>query len=324
MCTAFSMTSKNHYFGRNLDLDRSYNEEVCIMPKKFPMNFRKKGDVNSHYALIGMATVVNEVPLFYDASNEYGLSMAGLNFPGNAYFFEEKENKDNITPFEFIPWILGQCKSVKEAKVLLNKINLVNISFSENLPLSPLHWIIDDNDESIVVESRKEGIFIHQNTVRVLTNNPPFEYQMDNLKNYEHLRNDNKEIDIVDSPFYTSYSLGLGGVGLPGDFSSMSRFVRCVFNLKNSICEKDELSCVGQFFHILASVSVVQGSCIADNGACHITKYSACTNTQKGLYYYTTYKNQQITCVNMHSIDLNSDKITRFSLKTKENILYDN
>lgn len=324
MCTAISMNTREHYFGRNLDLDRSYGEEVCVMPRNFLLKFRKMEDIPNHYAMIGMATVVEDIPLFYDAANESGLSMAGLNFPGNAYYAPCKEGMDNITPFEFIPWILGQCKTVKEAKVLLERINLVDIPFSEKLPLSPLHWMISDCTCSIVVESRKEGLYIHDNPVGILTNNPPFEYHLSNLEKYSDLRVDNREIVREDGLPYVSYCQGLGAVGLPGDVSSMSRFVRAVFGLENSVCDGDELSSVGQFFHLLSSVEMVKGICKTDEGNWNITGYSACINANRGLYYYTTYDNRQITCVDMHKTDLDANTISRFPLVLKQNIMYQN
>lgn len=141
MCTAATYYSADHYFGRNLDLDYSYNETVTVTPRKYPFSFRKAGAMSEHYAMIGMAFVVGGYPLYYDAVNEKGLGMAGLNFPGNADYKEEKDGCDNITPFEFIPWVLGQCADLEEAKLLLGKINLIDVCFSDELPLSPLHWI---------------------------------------------------------------------------------------------------------------------------------------------------------------------------------------
>lgn len=139
MCTAVTYVTNDHYFGRNLDLDFSYNETVTITPRNFVFPYRHVSDISQHYAIIGMATVVNNYPLYYDATNEKGLSMAGLNFPENAVYFPEATGKDNIAPFEFIPWLLGQCGTIKEVRELLEKINLVNTNFSEELPLSPLH-----------------------------------------------------------------------------------------------------------------------------------------------------------------------------------------
>ncbi len=320
MCTALCLSTKDRYFGRNLDLDRSYGEEVCVMPRRFPLEFRQMGALTEHYAMIGMATVVGDIPLFYDAVNEHGLSMAGLNFPGNAYYPPMQADKDNVTPFEFIPWILGKCKNLPEARALLARINLVNIPFSAMLPLSPLHWIIADKESSIVVESMKDGLHIHENPVEVMTNNPPFEYHIFNLNNYRNLSISNGENRFSNAFPLEHYCQGLGAVGLPGDVSSMSRFVRVAFGKMNSVCGDDEESSVSQFFHLLTSVEMPRGVCKTLEAEWDITVYSSCVNTDRGLYYYTTYDNRQITCVDMHKTDLAGDEVSRFPLITAQQI----
>ncbi len=324
MCTALRFLTRDHYFGRNLDLDRSYGEEVCITPRRFPLEFRKLGTRETHYALIGMATVAAGVPLYYDAANEYGLAMAGLNFPGNACYFPERPGKDNVTPFELIPWILGQCRTLAEARALLERINLVDISFSPQLPLSPLHWMISDRTGSLVVESMEDGLHIHENSVGVLTNNPPFAYQLFNLNNYRNLRVDNGNSEFAQKLELNDYCQGLGGLGLPGDVSSMSRFVRAAFGLTNSVCEPEELSSVSQFFHLLGWVEMPRGVCRTPAGHWDITVYSACINTDQGRYYYTTYDNRRISCVDMHRADLDGKKIYRYPTVTEESILWVN
>ncbi len=318
MCTAISMTTQEHYFGRNLDVDCSYGEKVCVMPRRFSFEFRGISGFSRHYAIIGMAAVVSGVPLLFDGVNEYGLSMAGLNFPNNACYAPFDNSKVNITPFEFIPYILARCKTVDEAEKLLQNISLLDVSFNSSLPLSPLHWIIDDRNHTIVVEQTKDGLHIYDNPVHVLTNNPPFLYQLSNLEKYKDLRTDNEGI-TVDDAFYCQ---GLGAVGLPGDASSMSRFVRAAFLLKNSACDTEELFSVGQFFHILQSVEMVSGITVTDNGKFDITSYSACINADKGLYYYTTYDNREICCVDMHTSDLEGDKLIGYPLRAKQNIYY--
>ncbi len=324
MCTALNLNTGCHYFGRNLDIDTSYGEEVCVMPRNFPLNFRLAGSFDNHYAMIGMATVVSNLPLLYDAANEYGLAMAGLNFPENAYYSQIKTGYDNIAPFEFIPWVLGQCRTIDEARILLSRINIADIAFSEKLPSSPLHWIISSREGSLVVESMRDGLHIYENETGVLTNNPPFEYQLSALKKYEALRTDNFEIKRDEEGNYSAYCQGLGAVGLPGDVSSMSRFARIVFGLKNSVCRDDELSSVGQFFHLLSSVEMTRGVCKTDNGTLDITLYTSCINTAQGLYYYTTYGNRRISCVDMRRTDLNGKNIARFPLSADESIHYQN
>ena len=187
MCTAVTYKTKDFYLGRTLDYEFSYGDEVTVTPRNYPFNFRHMGAMKTHYAIIGMAYISDNYPLYYDAANEKGLCIAGLNFVGNADYKEKTPDKDNIAQFELIPWLLGQCASVHEAKAFLEKINLVNTPFSNALPLAQLHWLIADRNEAITVESVKEGIKIYQNPVGVLTNNPPFDKQMFNLNNYMHL-----------------------------------------------------------------------------------------------------------------------------------------
>ncbi len=324
MCTALTLKTGSGYFGRNLDLDRSYGEEVAVMPRRFPLIFREAGELHLHHAMIGMATVADGIPLFYEAANEHGLAIAGLNFPGNAYYAPIREGYDNIAPFELIPWILGKARTLDEACRLLSRINIANIAFSECLPPSPLHWIVADKDHAITVEAMRSGLKIHENPIGILTNNPPFEYHMENLEKYGNLRNDNKGIEIPDVSDFTSYCQGLGAVGLPGDVSSMSRFVRMAFGKRHSVCDADEESSVNQFFHLLSSVEMVRGVCRTDEGTLDITGYSACISLDRGLYYYTTYENRRISCVNMHACDLDSDKTARFPLSRKEDIFRQN
>ncbi len=324
MCTALTLTTRNHYFGRTLDLDRSYGEEVCILPRRAPLAFRQMRTMDSHYAMIGMATVVDDMPLFYDAANEHGLAMAGLNFPGNAYYPPLCEGVDNIAPFEFIPWVLGQCRTLADARHLLSRIHLADLPYSDKLPLSPLHWIIADREGAIVVESMRDGLHIHENPAGVLTNNPPFEHQLENLSRYRHLRCDNAEVTREEELPYVAYSQGLGAVGLPGDVSSMSRFVRAAFDRKHSVCETEEAASVGQFFHVLSSVEMIKGCCKTDEGNWDITVYTSCINTDRALYYYTTYGNRRITCVDLHKTDLDAATLFRFPLLTKESIHHQN
>ncbi len=324
MCTVLNFKTKDHYFGRNLDLDHSYGEEICILPRHFPLQFRQIGTFDTHYAMIGMATIIDNNPLFYDATNEHGISMAGLNFPNNAHYSSIKQDKDNICQFEFIPWILGQCQNMEEVRRLLSAINIINIPFSELVPLSSLHWMISYKEESIVVEAMKDGLHIYENPVGALTNNPPFEYQLFNLNNYRNLKIKNGKNTFSNKIHLDEYCQGLGTLGLPGDNSSMSRFVRAVFNQTNSFCNCDEKSSVSQFFHLLSSVAMIRGCCQTSSDKWDITVYSSCVNTDKLLYYYTTYDNHQISCINMNHTDLNAQNISRFPLTLTEQIHYEN
>lgn len=329
MCTAATYKTKNHYFGRNLDYEFSYGEMVVVTPRHYPFHFRRVEDMNEHYAMIGMAVVSDGYPLYFDATNEKGLSMAGLNFPGNADYKPEEAGKDNVAPFEFIPWILGQCATIAEVRKKLENFCLADIHFSEELPLTPLHWIIADQEQAITVESVKEGLKIYDNPVGVLTNNPTFDMQMFNLNNYMHLSVKQPENHFSDKLDLSPYSRGMGALGLPGDLSSASRFVKAVFTKMNSASGDSEAESVSQFFHILGSVYQQKG-CVWMGKNPHgedqyeITLYSSCCNTDKGIYYYTTYNNSQITGIDMYKENLDGREVIRYSLIQEQQFRWQN
>ncbi len=323
MCTAISFHSNDHYFGRNLDFEYAYQESVTITPRNYPLHFRLVESLYNHFSFIGMAMVDNGYPLYFDATNEYGLSMAGLYFPGNAVYYPQRDTLDNITPFEFIPWILGQCKNTEEALEKVKKINLVNIAYSASYPLSPLHWIIDDKTQSITVEPTKNGLQIYDNPYGVLTNNPPFDYHIHNIANYMNLTREEPENRFEPNLPIKSYSRGMGGIGMPGDLSSSSRFVRAVFTKWNSVCDETDTACITQFFHILGSVCQQEG-CVRVGDSFEKTLYSSCCNTDQGVYYYTTYEDSQINGIHMHNADLDSSSLTTFPLIKRQQIRFEN
>ena len=324
MCTAVTYKAKDFYFGRTLDYDHSYAEKVTVTPRRFPLPFRFLDTLNEHYAMIGMAHTEQNYPLYYDAVNEKGLAMAGLNFVGNAAFNSVSDSIDNVASFEFIPWILGQCSTVNEAKALMDHMNLTDTPFSKQLPPAQLHWIIADANEAITVESMRNGLHIYQNDVGVLTNNPPFYQQIFHLNNYMQLSPDDPKNRFSDKITLQRYSRGMGAIGLPGDLSSQSRFVRAAFTKLNSVSGKSEEESVSQFFHILETVSQTRGCCRLGDGRYEITIYSSCCNATKGIYYYTTYGNRQISAIDMHKTNLSSSTLHHYPLITQQQIFVQN
>ena len=323
MCTAATYKTKDFYFGRTLDYEFSYKEEVTVTPRNFPLPLRNGETLKKHYAMIGMA-FVQDIPLYYDAVNEKGLCMAGLNFVGNAYYNDPAPDKINIAQFEFIPYILGKCASVEEAVELLAKINLTNQPYSDKLPVAQLHWIIADKHRAITVECVKDGMNIYDNPVGVLTNNPPFDEQTFNLNNYMNLSPRQPENLFSDKLPLKAYSRGMGALGLPGDLSSQSRFVRVAFTKMNSVSGNSEEQSVNQFFHILGSVEQQRGCCIVGENEYEITIYTSCCNADKGIYYYTTYENHSITAVDMNSENLDAKTLFRYPLLKTEKITFCN
>ena len=248
MCTAVTYKTKDFYFGRTLDYEFSYGDEVVITPRNYCFHFLEQSNINNHYAIIGMAYV------------------------------------------------------------------------NENLPLAKLHWIISDSEESITVESVAEGVKIYENPIGVLTNNPSFDKQIFGLNNYMSLSNKAPENKFANGIELEIYSRGMGAIGLPGDLSSQSRFIRAAFVKMNSVSKNNEKESVSQFFHILNSVDQQRGCCDLGDGKYEITLYTSCCNTNKGIYYYTTYDNHQITAVDMYKENLDGKELICYPLIIEEQI----
>ena len=324
MCTAAAYLTKDFYFGRNLDLEYSYKESVSVTPRNFSFSFRNGKVLEHHYAIIGMATVANDYPLYYEATNEKGLSLAGLNFPENAVYYPFKVDKDNISPFELIPWILGQCDSVSQARKLLERLNLWNEPFSTEYPLSPLHWILADREQCLVLEPMADGLKIFENPVGILANNPTFDYHMHNLVYHMNLTPMQPENRFSSKVELIPFSLGMGSIGLPGDMSSPSRFIKAAFTKLNSRCGDSESESISQFFHILGSVVQPRGLTNVRGEEYEFTLYSSCCNTDKGIFYYKTYENSQISAVDMRKENLDSRELISYPLIQGQQINYQN
>lgn len=307
MCTCITYLNNDFYFGRNLDLDCSFGETVTITPRSFPLIFRKAERQDHHYAMIGMASANDSFPLYAEAVNEKGLAMAGLNFPGNAFYQQPDGKGLEIASFEVIACLLGKCASVTEAEEYLDEMKIVDLAFSDQMLPAPLHWMLADRERCLVLEAVRDGLKIYENPFGVLTNNPPFEYHRMNMNNYMNLTAESPQNRFSDRLDLKPYAQGMGALGLPGDASSASRFVRAVFLKWNSVAPEEEKANVSQFFHILDSVAMVRGSVVTEQGTYDITTYSCCANTRTGVYYYKTYDDSRVRAVDMHETDLDGN-----------------
>lgn len=300
MCTAIRWKG---FFGRTLDLEYSYEEQVVTAPRNFPL-----AGLDSHYAVMGVAHVAEGYPLYYDGVNEKGLAMAGLNFPGNARYHGDRPGKDNVPPFDLISWVLGQCASVEEAKALLERVSLTDRPFREDLPLTPLHWMIADRERSLVAEPMAEGLRLYENPADVMTNNPPFPAQLERLGIFSHL--------LPDEPEGRQDSRGMGAMGLPGDWSSSSRFARAAFVRRHAVGDGME-----RFFRLLGSVEVPEGCIRLRNGLQVRTVYTSAYDLERGLCCYTTYENHRVTGVRLCP---DGAELTCFPLRRESDIRMEN
>lgn len=209
---------------------------------------------------------------------------------GNAVYAQPEEGRRNVAQYEFIPWVLSQCATLDEAKGLLEEMNLTGTPYSDRLPAAQLHWIIADRSGAITVESVADGLKIYENPVGVLTNNPPFEQQMFGLNAYMHLSPKQPENQFAKQIDLKPYSRGMGAIGLPGDLSSSSRFVRVAFVKLHAVSGTGEPESVGQFFHILGAVDQQRGCCEVAEENMRSPLYFLLECTERDLLLYHLYE----------------------------------
>ena len=310
MCTAIS---HGDYAGRNLDVDKDYNEEVIITPREYVFNFKRSLALSSHYAMIGMGIIADGYPLYFDAANERGLYVAGLNYIGNARYQAISERKTILAPYEMIPYLLSKCATVKETEYELEKISLADIQFSPDMPTAELHFFIADKGSSIVVEPDADGLKIYKNPVGILTNNPPFPMQLFSLNNYINLTSEPAENRFCSALDLKRYSFGMGAIGLPGDLSSTSRFVRAAFHKVNAV-KRDNLA---DIMHLLSSVSMPEGSVRLGCGY-ERTEYTSAIDLSRLIYSYRTYESPCTYAVKMSSEDISGKALISYPLKREK------
>ena len=289
MCTAISLTGNRHLAGRTLDLECTLGENLTLTPEQFPLSFLYGETLYSHHALLGVAHIEDGQPLYYDAINNKGLFAAGLNFPHYARYYPQKQGFINLASFEVIPYILSLCSDLSGAAEELKRINITPDSFSESLPSTPMHWFFADSKGSLVAEPDEGGLRVYENPFGVLTNSPPFPHHILRLADFSALSPAPPENNISVHPI-PLYSRGLGASGLPGDWSSISRFVRGVYASTHTKGEND----IGRFFHVADTVSVPMGCIQAENGRDVYTVYTSCGDTSRFAYYLTTYESDKI------------------------------
>jgi len=291
MCTAISLRNESgFYFGRNMDLYYDLDFEIVKTPPKKTLEFTDGTVLNNHKGILGTAVMINGHPLYADGMNREGLCIAGLGFPKHAHYFDKASNeKKCIAPYELIPWVLSQCSTADQAKSLLSQTMLINRSFDSEHPLTPMHWMIADKEESIVAEPTEEGLRLYKNSANVLTNSPDYPFHAANLRQYANLSHSQPHINTEENAEYIPFSYGFGAIGLPGDWSSASRFVRAAFVTQNSPSHVGSECSASHFFRLLSSVSMPRGAVKATDTAYDTTVYSCCMDTSRGIYHFLPY-----------------------------------
>lgn len=191
MCTGLRFTDKdgNLYFGRNLDVSRNYGEKVIITPKNYPLPYKFSDDGFTTKTVIGMGVMIDQYPSYFDCFNEDGLGIEALNFPHFAQFNTHPiKGKTNLASYEIMLWVTQNFSTVAEVKEAFKNVNLISEAITPSTSVAPLHWLISDKKEAIVIEvSKQYGVQVFDDPLGVLTNSPDFNWHLTNLGNYTGL-----------------------------------------------------------------------------------------------------------------------------------------
>lgn len=304
MCTAIV---RGNLAGRTLDYECSFGESVAVLPKDYSFRLVHEGELRSKHRIIGICHMADGIPLFYDGINDCGVGAFALNFPEYAFYSKKKEEKLNLASFELIPFVLSQSSSLSEALSLIDNLNITDDSFSKGLLPTPLHWLVCDTERCAVIEPLASEVKVWDNPVGVMTNSPPLDYHLTRLSELVSLHPGNPVNRLIKDKKTEPYSGGMGAMGLPGDYSSVSRFLRAAFVKTNTVTGNE--GDVESFFHIMGSVEVPLGCSLSLDGDAVKTIYTSCADLQNGVYYYTTYENRTKKCVGFSSF---AEEDTRF------------
>ncbi|RSX56010.1 choloylglycine hydrolase [Bifidobacterium dolichotidis] len=311
MCTGVSFVDPegNLYFGRNLDWTVDYGEKVTYTPANYEFKTRF-GAPDQKRAILGMGITCEGLPLYFDCVNEDGLACGGLNFPGYAQYEEGPvDGKTNVAAYEFPLWITRNFTTVAEVKEALKDVAIVAVQIAPQFPVSMLHWFITDNKQSIVVEYMADGMHVYDNPVDVMTNQPTFAYHLENLRNYMNVKPEFPATVKWDKMELTPWGSGTSMFGIPGDYSSPSRFVRAAYANAHYPAQEGEAANVNRLFKTLQNSAFILGGAEVSTGHYEYTIYSSCYSTRTKTYYYTTYENSAVRSHSVDEFDQNSDQI---------------
>ena len=312
MCTGvrFSDDKGHMYFGRNLDWSVGYGEKIVVTPKGYTYNSAFLGSSNPKSAIIGMAIIQENVPLYFDCANEDGLAIAGLNFPGYAQYEPNAvDGKTNVAAYEFPLWVAMNFSTVDEVENALKNVAIVAKPINDKFPVSMLHWIIGDKDRSIVVEYTPAGMQIFHNDVDVLTNQPGYGWHKENLRNYMNLTSPQPEKVTWGKAEMTAFGSGSLMRGLPGDYYSPSRFVRVAYLNTHYPVKSTEEENVSRLFHTLTGVAMIDGAAAMASGDFEKTVYTGGYSTATKTYYYNTYEDPAIKKASLSDFDVNGSDL---------------
>lgn len=330
-CSSFSWQTEdgNHLLGRTYDefgnLDRN---QIVVVPRKhrFPLEIApERGDTaEGIYAFAGMAVLGLCTPILVDGLNEKGLMGALLNYPGYAvYPTRKREGATAVHPGFFLTYLLSQCADLNEVVSKVEAIHLTDEPvYGQEMCV---HYMLSDKTgEAVILEPDAGGMTVHRHSIGVLTNSPDYLWHRTNLRNYVGVTNLPKEPQHMGGYEITEFGKRLGGgFGLPGDYSSPSRFVRLAYFKHFAVQGRDELEGITKMFHLFACVDTPQGMLKADADQ-ELYEQTLCISAMCGeslTYYFATAANRRISAISLKRAQEHT-KMICFGLQEKQDIAF--
>lgn len=300
MCTAISLkTKKGFVSGRTMESPTPGSYEhfaTLVLPRGFCVPNIQKKSIKNKYSIIGSSHY--GLYSLCDGVNECGLSGSVNLFPHLAKYPKEPKKDISFAPQDLFSFILGNAKDCKEAKDILKTAEMFDIKFEPTGSVLPLHIALFDKEGGfIVIEPLEEGLKIYESPIRVMTNAPDYNWHIKNLSNYTYLDAKNRKESIFDG--ISTFGQGSGSIGLPGDFTPASRFIRAAFFVSTSPLFENSQEGVRETLRILRQFDIPFGSVVEEN-ALEITQYTAVMDNTTLKYHLNHYKDFEVC-----SFDLN-------------------
>lgn len=328
-CTGIKLKAKDGSIvhGRTVEFGITIPSSVVFVPRNYKFEgstpLGKGLTYSSKYAAIGI--IAADDLAIMDGLNEAGLSIGVFYFPGYASYtpINSENQSQALSPIEFSNWILTQFATIDEVKAALSNIVIaptVNETWGSSPP--PFHYIVyDKTGNSIVIEPINETLVTYDNPLGVITNSPTFDWHTTNLNNFINLNAKNAEPKKIEGIELAQFGQGSGMVGLPGDFTPPSRFVRAVAFTANAIPSTTANDAILQIFHILNQFDIPLGAVREENNGKTNSDYTLLTiarDPKNGKFYYRTFENQSIRAISLKAFDVNSKTIKKHSTDGKQ------
>lgn len=328
-CTGIKLLAKDGAIihGRTLEFGMKLDTSVVVVPRAFefvgttPLGVGLK--YQSKYASVGM--IVFDNLAIMDGLNEKGLAVGTFYFPGFAEYTPiTPENQSKaLSSIEFPHWILTQFATIEEVKENLSNVVIAPTITKQWGPTpAPFHYIVFDKaGQCLVVEPRDGKLLTYDNPLGTFTNSPGFDWHMQNLRNYINLTSLNAKPLLTEGLTFTPFGQGSGMVGLPGDFTPPSRFVRAALYSVTAIPSDNAQEMIGQVFHILNQFDIPVGAARTEENGVIQSDYTqvTCVRDPQALkYYFKTYDDQTMKMVDLNSFELNAKEIKSFNTSGRQ------